>query len=79
VANFSGLKNIKLKVTDNLSGVKKYRGTIDGKWVLCEYDQKNDLLFYTFDNTIQPGNHLFKLQVEDDRGNKKEWEMSFRK
>lgn len=79
VANFSGLKNIKLKVTDNLSGVKKYRGTIDGKWVLCEYDQKNDLLFYTFDKSIQPGNHLFKLEVEDDRSNKKEWEMTFKR
>lgn len=79
VANFSGLKTLKFKVTDNLSGVKKYRGTIDGKWVLCEYDAKNDLLFYTFDKTIQPGNHVFKMVVEDDRGNEKEWSRSFKR
>ena len=31
---------LKFKVSDNLSGVKFYRGEIDGKWILLEYDAK---------------------------------------
>jgi len=79
IANYSALKNLKFKVTDNLSGIKKYRGTIDGHWVICEYDEKNDLLFYTFDDSIQSGIHQFNLEVSDDRGNMKEWKVLFRR
>jgi hypothetical protein len=47
--------------------------------VLCEYDEKNDLLFYTFDNSIKEGTHQLKLEVTDDRGNVKEWEVLFKR
>ncbi|MGQ0829498.1 MAG: M23 family metallopeptidase, partial [Bacteroidota bacterium] len=33
-------KIIGVTVKDDLSGIKKYRATIDGKWILCEYDAK---------------------------------------
>lgn len=54
---------------DNLSGIHAYRATIDGKWVLMSYEFKKDLLFYTFDNTLAPGQHLFTIDVSDDKGN----------
>ena len=79
IADFKNLKVLKFKATDNLSGIKKYRATIDGKWVLCEYDLKNDLLFYTFDSMVKTGTHLFKLDVTDDKGNKKEWKIMFKR
>ena len=56
-------------VKDALSGIKKYRASIDGKWVLCEYETKKDLLFYTFDESISTGIHSFKIEVSDDKNN----------
>lgn len=79
IADFSKLTSLKFKVTDNLSGIKKYRGTIDGNWVICEYDPKNDLLFYAFDDTVKTGTHQFKLEVADDRDNLKVFEITFKR
>ncbi|MCK6650798.1 MAG: hypothetical protein L6Q66_14165, partial [Bacteroidia bacterium] len=50
-------------VNDDLSGIKKHRATIDGKWVLCEFETKKDLLFYTFDERYTPGIHTFYIEV----------------
>lgn len=74
------LKNVKtigIKAKDNLSGIKKYRATIDGKWVLCEYEYKQDLLFYTFNEKITPGKHTFSIDVTDDKNNTAHWECEF--
>lgn len=60
---------IRIKATDNLSGIKKYRATIDGKWVLCEYEPKKDLLFFKFDDQVVPGIHTFSIEVSDDKNN----------
>jgi hypothetical protein len=79
IVDLHNLRILKFKATDNLSGIKKYRASIDGNWVLCEYDLKNDLLFYTFDETVKPGLHHFKLEVMDDKGNKSEWKLLFKR
>lgn len=79
IIDLHNLNVLKFKATDNLSGIKKYRATIDGNWVLCEYDAKNDLLFYTFVSTVQPGVHHFKLEVTDDKENTKEWKLIFKR
>ncbi|MBL7969326.1 MAG: M23 family metallopeptidase [Prolixibacteraceae bacterium] len=65
------LDKIQIKISDNLSGIETYRGTIDGKWVLFEYDLKNNLLSYLFDKKrIQLGkNHKLELTVTDNKGN----------
>jgi murein DD-endopeptidase MepM/ murein hydrolase activator NlpD len=46
-----------------------YSGTIDGQWVLFEYDAKRNRLTHKFDSRIKPGEHTLKLTVTDDRGN----------
>jgi hypothetical protein len=79
IADLRNVNVLKFKARDNLSGIKKYRATIDGNWVLCEYDAKNDLLFHTFDGSMQPGIHHFKLEVTDNKENKREWKIIFRK
>lgn len=66
-------------VNDDLSGIKKHRATIDGKWVLCEFETKKDLLFYTFDERYTPGIHTFYIEVWDDKDNKSEYSFSFKK
>ena len=72
-------KTIEIKATDDLSGIKKYRAEIDGKWVLCEYDPKKDLLFYTFDENIKSGEHTFKIVVIDDKENKSTLSFQFKR
>jgi len=61
--------SIQIKVTDDISGIKSYRGTVDGKWILMEYDEKNDLLTYFFDWRTDAGEHVLALHVSDAIGN----------
>lgn len=70
IPDLSKAKKIGVIASDNLSGIRKYRATIDGKWVLIEYEFKQNLLFYTFDNEIAEGTHEFKIEVTDDKENK---------
>ena len=69
--NMTGLSDIRFKITDDFSGIKSYTGTIDGEWVLFEYDPKNDLLVYHFDKKrlIQKQQHDLELTIIDDRDN----------
>jgi hypothetical protein len=54
-----------------------YRGTIDGQWVLFEYDAKRNRLTHVFDSRTKPGEHTLKLTVTDDRGNVAVFEKAF--
>lgn len=60
---------IKLKMTDDLSGIQSYTCTIDNQWFLMSYDAKNDLLSVTLNDRISAGNHTMKFEAIDDRGN----------
>jgi murein DD-endopeptidase MepM/ murein hydrolase activator NlpD len=55
----------------------RYRGTVDGQWVLFEYDRKRDRLTHTFDGRIGTGKHRLRLEVRDDRGNESFFEGDF--
>jgi hypothetical protein len=68
-ANMRGQKQIRIRIADALSGIASYRGTINGKWILMEYDAKNNLLTYDFDHVCEEGNNTFILTVTDKRGN----------
>lgn len=72
---------LKLKITDNLSGIDSFRGTIDGKWVLFEYDLKNNLISYTFDKERFEFNkvHHLILEVTDFKGNTSTYKTNFHK
>jgi len=70
-ANLAGKSNMKIKITDELSGIKSYEPSIDGEWALFEYDQKNNMLIYNFDpKRIQKGSkHNLVLKVSDNKDN----------
>ena len=72
---------IRFTITDNLSGIETVRGTIDGKWVLFEYDLKNKLISYTFDKErFQFGkSHELILEVTDFKDNKSTYKAKFYK
>lgn len=66
---------VQFKITDDLSGIKSYRGEIDGNWVLFEYDGKSATLSYTFDKErmVFGKSHLLRLVVTDNRDNRAEY------
>ena len=67
----SGFKFLKIKIDDDFSGIKSYRGAINGKWVLFEYEPKQKLLTYDFsDLTFETEKHELEIVVEDNVGNK---------
>ncbi len=78
-ADLTGRNELRIRITDNFSGIKSYEPLIDGKWALFEYDQKNSLLVYRFDSKrIQKGsNHTFSLRVTDNRDNQSVYTCEF--
>lgn len=71
-------KKISIRISDNLSGISSYRGEINGKYALFEYDAKNALISYDFDDErLHPGYHRLKLTVTDRCGNKSTYEHAF--
>ena len=74
--NVSRQGSIMFKISDYLSGIHSYRGTMNGKWILMDYDAKNNLLTYLFDEHMQKGKNIFKLVVTDEVGNKSSWEAN---
>jgi len=68
--------SIQVKISDNLSGIKTYRGTLNGKWILMDYDEKTHLLAYAFDQRMSPGKNSFKLVVTDAVGNTTRYEVT---
>ncbi|MCX6284634.1 MAG: M23 family peptidase, partial [Bacteroidetes bacterium] len=74
--NLRGQGSIMLKISDNLSGIKSWRGTMNGKWILMDYDAKNNLLTYFIDEHMAKGKNNFLLVVTDGVGNKSSYEAS---
>lgn len=64
---------IRVKITDKLSGIGSYNGYLNNSWILMEYDEKNDLLTYHFDQKLKDGENIFELKVSDERKNKSEY------
>ncbi len=70
-ADLTGRDEIRIRITDDLSGINEYSAEIDGKWALFEYDQKNNVLIYTFDpSRIKSGmKHNLSVKVSDNKNN----------
>lgn len=67
-------KNWKFKVADNLSGVKTVRCSLDGKWLLYDYEPKTTSVWGEIPAWIKPGSHDFRIEVTDYKGNKEVYE-----
>ena len=74
---FNTQTSIKLTIKDNDSGIKSYRGEIDGKWILMDYDYKRNLLRYDIDEKLTKGKHTFTLKVTDNVNNEKVYTADF--
>lgn len=74
----SNNETLEVKVEDEHSGVKSYRATLNGKWILMEYEYKKDLLTFDFSNNIVTDTEYnLKLIVTDNVGNSSVYEATF--
>jgi len=76
-SNMAGISAIRLRMSDNLSGIKSFAGKIDGKWVLVERSYKTKILSYTFTPEITAGRHQFEFTVIDAKNNSSTFTADF--
>jgi hypothetical protein len=76
---FKAGSKLTFKIKDAMSGIKTYKGFLNGDWVLFEYDAKNNLIFYVVEENRLLDDNKMIIEVEDRVGNKKVWERTLKK
>ncbi|WP_027077583.1 M23 family metallopeptidase [Maribacter antarcticus] len=71
-------KYLSLTISDDLSGVDTYTATLNGKWILMEYEPKRNTLTYNFDDKILDQKQcVLKVTVTDNVGNENTLSTTF--
>ena len=74
----SKYRYLKVRLRDDLSGIRNYRATVNGKWILMEYDAKKGILVHDFnDGKITDTKNNLKIIVTDNVGNSSTFETTF--
>ena len=74
----SNHKTLELKINDATTGISNYRATVNGKFILMEYDYKTKTLTHYFsDNKVTDTENNLKLIVTDNVGNSTTFEATF--
>ena len=74
----SKYRYLKVKINDIGTGISNYRATVNGKWVLMEYNYKNKILTYDFnDAAVTETKNKLKVIVTDNVGNNTTFETTF--
>ena len=74
----NNFKFLKVTLEDDFSGIQSYRATINGKWVLFEYEPKNNSLIYEFsDHTFKSGKQHLEIIAKDYGGNETHFKTFF--
>ena len=74
----SNYKYISLTIADDLSGINTYSATLNGEWILMEYETKKNTITYNFDDKIKGKRECdLKVVVTDNVGNSKTFKSSF--
>jgi len=77
-ANMKGRYQFSFSISDGLSGIDQIKPSIDGKWILMEYDAKSNRLTHYFDlSRLSKGKHEFQLEIIDAVGNSKLYKSTF--
>ena len=75
--NYITDNQIQFKISDELSGIKEYRGEINGEWILMEYDFKTDILKYIFREEPSNKTHQINVSVTDYTDNTESVNINF--
>ena len=75
----SNRKNLSIKISDNESGINNYRGTINDKWILLEYNPMKGILKYDFNDNVNRDDtkNILEVKIEDNVGNVKKLTKTF--
>lgn len=74
----SSNKDLKVRISDDLSGIKSFKATVNGKFLLMEYEYKQNLLTHNFeDGVVTDSENLLKIEVTDNVGNTTIFESIF--
>ena len=72
-------KKLTIKISDNESGINNYRGTINDKWILLEYNPMKGILSYDFNDNVNKDDakNVLEIKIEDNVGNEKKLIKTF--
>ncbi|MDN6311221.1 MAG: M23 family peptidase, partial [Psychroflexus sp.] len=74
----SNYRYLKLKIDDAETGIDAFRATVNGKFILMEYDYKTKILTHDFnDNAVTETRNKLKVVVTDKVGNTRIFEANF--
>lgn len=74
----SNFRYLELEIEDKESGIDSYRATVNGEFILMEYDYKTNTLIHDFnDNKIKDTKNNLKVVITDKVGNTAIFESEF--
>ena len=77
-ANWASRRQIRIRLSDNLSGVAWHRGEINGEFVLFSHDMKSSVYTYVFDDSrLTKGPQELIFTARDGAGNVSEYRYNF--
>ena len=69
---------LSVQISDDLSGVNTYSATLNGEWILMEYETKKNTLTYNFDDKIlDQKQYELVVVVTDNVGNSSTFTSTF--
>ncbi|MBC2840019.1 M23 family metallopeptidase [Robiginitalea sp. SC105] len=69
---------LSLTIADDLSGIASYSATLNGQWILMEYEPKNQTITYNFDDRIGDARECeLEVEVTDNAGNTSRYSATF--
>ncbi|MCC7233614.1 MAG: M23 family metallopeptidase [Bacteroidia bacterium] len=68
---------VQVRISDDVSDISSYSGSIDGKWFLFEYDPKSSMLTADLSAIEHNKRHDIEVTATDSRGNVGTWKSTF--
>ncbi len=80
--NMKGYSKMQFKVSDNFKTSRNldaytWKGYIDDKWVLFVPNSTETVITHRFEKDLPSGEHIFRLELRDERGNISIFERTF--
>lgn len=70
--------SLQFGISDTMSGLKEFKGYLNGKWILFEFDYKTKKITHMFDETfLVDGRNELKMTLTDNVGNSTIFETHF--
>ena len=75
----SDYRSLRFRIKDDQTGIKSYKGQINGEWVLFEFDKKNHEIVFFFNDyyKLAGTKHMLDLSVIDNVGNTTKQQIHF--